>query len=214
MSILVPWRSDDPRRVAVWEYCLRAWKEVADGADIELIAADDGHESGPFARSRAYNRAFHASTGDIVFPHGANFLPNLAALRRAAEIANRTGWSRVFTQVYNFSPEETDAILAGGAEPPIEPSRLIGVEFPATCAIARTAWRICGGYDERFGRGYGYEDAAMRNNLAHHFGVNDHGHSGVVRILDHGLNLGAARIDPANERLFWGEYANLAPELN
>jgi hypothetical protein len=212
ISILFQWRSQEPRRIAVWNYLREIWQQMAQSYDWEIVVADDGLTGG-FNRARAYNRAFAASRGGIVIPMGANHLPGVGTIHSAAARALHHGWARTFDQVAALSPEDTDILLAGGF---LGASMLHPVTFPvaSSCAMTRGAWAAVGGYDERFGTGYGYEDAAMRNALAHRYGADFPPGHGLLIMLDHGVTGGVARITPANQSLFDREYADLAPELN
>jgi hypothetical protein len=207
VSILVPWRANQPRRAAVWDWCRAVWGETG----YEVVAADDGL-TGPFSRSRAYNRAFTVSTGDVVIPMGANHIAHQREIEAVVKLAVENGWCRTFDHIANITPVDTDRLLAGE---PFSLGMLLNSfphPMPSSCAMTREAWNAVGGYDERFGTGYGYEDAAIRNALAHKLGVQPSGGAQLIS-LDHG-DAGLSRIDPKNHELFWSEYANLAPELN
>lgn len=210
VSVLIGWRSDDPNRVRLWEYCRPLWEKlVADADDVELCVADDGVESGPFSRSVAFNRAAVKATGDVLITWGADMLPDLAAIRDAARVAAGYGWSFVFDASAAFTPEQTDAVLSG-ADPGGQRPLVSGGDVPGILAVRRDVWDAAGGMDERFGTGYGYEDCALRNLLASRYGTHrSPGHTLACLFHPH-VDVPA----PVNHQVFWGEYAPLAAHLN
>lgn len=208
ISILIGWRSADPNRIRLWEYCLPLWKPLI-GDDIEVCVADDGVTEGPFSRAVAFNRAAAQASGDVLITWGADMLPDEDAIRAAAEVAREHGWSLVFDASGAFTPGQTDAVLAGAEPWSLRPT--ITSCYPAgILAVRRDAWDAAGGMDERFGTGYGYEDCALRNWLGHRYGTH--------RSAGHTLGcLFHPHVDvPAgeNHKVFWSEYAQLAPDLN
>lgn len=210
ISIIVPWRSEEPQRVRTWEYVKRAWQRHERPGELELVWAHDGRSSGPFGRAEALNRAFAWAQGDVVVTQGANILPNFDAVMRAVPLAYRYGWSPVCDQAQCYSLEDTEQILAGRSLQDF-PENAHAYSCPNMHAVHRDAWIALGGYDEDFGTGYGYEDSAMLYLLRHHFGE-PKGAGGVMGILDHGgPSDGEARIAPENETLFVERYVPLKP---
>lgn len=214
VSICIPWRSDEPSRIAAWAGARQAWQTAAQsGYSFELVAGDDG-STGPFSRSKAINRAVAASTGDIVVIHGADQLPDFGAINTAAGLARDYGWSMIYGLVQMFDESQTRRYLDGGALPTLAEHPAHAYLCPGLVAVQRELWEGVGGMDERFGTGYGYEDAALRNRLASVAGtlaLFEWAPDGLLRGLYH-VHAGAPT--PANAELFDREYASLAPELN
>lgn len=206
ISICVPWRSDEPSRVAAWTACAAEWGRT----DFELSVADDGL-TGLFSRARAINRAVAGATGDVVVIHGADQLPDVPAIIVAGALARKHGWSMIYSKAVSYDQAESEEFYETGHLPVKTPRSYL---CPGLVAVTRTWWDKVGGMDERFGTGYGYEDAALRNLLAARAGthaLNERYPAGVLRCLFH---RSAGTPDAANAELFWREYANLAPTLN
>ena len=212
VSVLIPWRSDDPARIRLWDHCRPRWERLAAVVfGLELCVADDGAESGPFSRARAFNRAFEQSTGDVVVIWGADMLPDYDAVHDSAQVAVQHGWSLVFDRSAALTPGQTDAVLAGVVW--AWPGQLDITEggVPGVLAVRRDAWVAAGGMDERFGADYGYEDCALRNWLDHRYGTHraTKGHTLVCLYHPH-TEVPSGK----NTRIFNEEYADLAPHLN
>ena len=207
VSVLMAWRSADPARIRLWEYCKPLWESLS---EVELCVADDGNTDGPFARAAAWNRAAAMASGDIFVVWGADILPDLPAVLDAARVAALHGWARVFSAILSFSDRQTDDILAGN-NPDYLGARPRPYEVPGVLAVRRDVWDSVGGMDERFGAGYGYEDCALRNLLAHRYGAHQARGRHAARILYHPH---VEQPAPTNHTLFWSEYAKLAPGLN
>lgn len=205
-SVLVAWRSADPVRIRLWNHCWPLWEQLP----VQLCVSDDGNATGPFARAAAWNRAAKSAAGDVFVVWGADMLPDLAAIQDAASVAQEHGWARVFSRIISYTAGQTDAILAG-ADPLSIVAHNAPYDVPGVLAVRRDVWDAVGGMDERFGVGYGYEDCALRNLLAHRYGAHRARAQHAVRCLYHSHTQEPA---PANSRLFREEYRDLAPGLN
>jgi len=179
VSVLIPWRGGDPQRERIFEYILASWTAYSMKYGVEVCVGEDD-PGGPFNCSRAQNRAFKKSTGDILFMIGADTLPDIGVLSTAASclrdpspqwVYTRAGhgWVPLFEKTAYYSEESTNRILQG-ANPDGEP---FDYELPfctGPVAVTRSAYVATGGMDERFS-GWGYEDAAFRQTLAGLFGA-------------------------------------------
>ena len=154
------------------------------------------------------------SNGDVVMPMGANQVAAYpVGLAAAADLAQTNGWCRVFDVFADISAADTTRLVSGELLHD-EMMRPVASPIPSTCAMTRDAWNTVGGYDERFGTGYGFEDCAIRNALHAKVGPAPSGGATVIR-LDHGEGApGIARVDEHNFKLFDREYRELALELN
>lgn len=208
VSIIIGWRSDDPARIRLWDYCRPLWEQLVT-EDFEVCVSNDGVTHGPFARARAFNRAAAIATGDVYVIWGADMLPDTTAIQEAADRAAEKGWSLVFDSSTGFNPQMTNAILAG-ADPWLQGAKAVAGHVPGIIAVRADAWKHVGGMDERFGDRYGFEDCAIRNALAKKYGP----------VRASGRSLGCLwhphvdAPDPENSKLFWSEYGHLAPRMN
>lgn len=208
ISICVPWRSSDPKRIGAWEYCRDRWRS----SPFELSVASDGGEPGePFSRAKAINEAVRKSAGDVVVIFGADGWTDVVTVHAAALRALHEDWSPVTAKVICYT-EEQAAGLYGRSRTPLEFSDLARGTYqaPGIIAVRRSAWDSIGGMDERFGSGYGFEDCALRNRLAYEYG-SKFIDTGTLYVLPHDH---AGELDPVNKELFYREYAQLAPDMN
>lgn len=194
VSVLIPWRTDHGHRERLWTYLRPLWEALP----VELCVTDDGGEDGaPFSYAAGANRAAATATGDVLITWGADQLPDMAAIEAAAAVADWHGWSMVFTRTGYYSPFHTEAILGGA-----NPSQFLLEQIENHCtgiiAVRRDVWKAVGGMDERF-RGWGYEDAALRDRLTrdHHPRLPAPSH--MLRCLWH----------PVRHRVYTGPNADL-----
>lgn len=182
---------------------------------LGVVIAPDGLDAPSFSLSAAFNRAADLATGDVLVTHPANLWPNPGAVRAAAERAldpGGPGWSYVYSGSLTLSLDETERLLYGAGLPDRPPDP--APHASGSMAVTRACWDAVGGYDERFGPRYGYEDCALRNALSHHYGDPEPPDPAASMVrLEHGETGGLARCHPDNTRLFWAEYAPLAPHL-
>jgi glycosyltransferase involved in cell wall biosynthesis len=193
VSVLVPWRTDHGPRERAWNYLRPLWE--ATGHEI-VVGTDNGH--GPFNKSQAINRAFAASTGDVVVVMDADGLPPLPEFDPAPP------WQPLYTHTQYLSRADTAAVYAGADPWTVEPERTYP-ECTSIVAVRRDAWP---GMDERF-EGWGYEDTALRVTLTRR-----HGPAAAparsFRCLWHPSALAASPAATARNRmLFDREYAPL-----
>jgi hypothetical protein len=136
--------------------------------------------------------------------------PDSAAIADASTAAVEHGWSLVFDHHCGLDEQQTDAVLAG-ADPSSLGAPVSRGDVPGILAVRRDAWDAGGGMDVRFGAGYGYEDCALRNWLAHTYGTHySPGHHTLCCLWHPHTEVPAQ----TNSDVFWGEYAGLAPHLN
>lgn len=160
VSLLVPWRSKDPQRIKIWEYCKSLWEDKG----VEICEGQDA-EDGPFNTAKACNAAFRKSTKPWLITMGADVIPGHDLLKlafRRIGLANSIRWMPLGDRTEYFNSETTDRILQTGRWEPEETDPQYSVPFQTgIMLIHRNLYLETGGHDERF-TGWGGEDAAFR----------------------------------------------------
>lgn len=164
VSVLVPWRSEDPQRIRVWDYIKWEWSLLG----VELCAASDGRGHGPFNTSKACNNAFKMSTKPFLLTTGADVIPDFTmvseGLRRLKEDYSLK-WVPLGNQTEYFNAETTDRILEHRKWWTEATDPVYTVPFQTgIMLIRRDLYLETGGHDERF-EGWGGEDAAFRRSV-------------------------------------------------
>lgn len=183
--LLVPWRTDDGPRAAVWAVCRRRWEALfPDWPIYEGVSPD-----GPFQRAAAINHAARqAGSWDVAVIIDADVMLPPENVREAVRIATTTGkvtWAhrrwRELTEAATlrligkrsdlYAPgilgsggvEGSDLMADDGHGKPLLDlyvSSTTPLSFSCCIAIRRDAWDTVGGFDERF-VGWGHEDTAF-----------------------------------------------------
>lgn len=184
ISVLIPFRSADPQRVALWNLLRPQWEAL--GPDIELCSTSDGGGLGDrFSFARGANRCRELATGDVLLVHGADqMLPDPATWQRIRATMAAAPWMWVYKETLEVDAWPTRLMLQG-CSPAMVPmvGRLLDHCY-AIYALRADVWDDVGGLDERL-VGWGPEDAIMRRVLRAPYpdGV-DQG-EGVMRALWH-----------------------------
>lgn len=162
VSVLVPWRSQDPQRIKVWEYCKWEWSllgaEICEGVDTDY---------GPFNTSMACNDAFRKSTKPYIMTTGADIIPDMtlldSGLRQLWSTESR--WVPLGNKTRYYDQESSERILDHKRWWDEVPDPAAEVPFQTgVLLIERELFEESGGYDERF-TGWGGEDAAFRRMI-------------------------------------------------
>ncbi len=160
VSILIPFRSDDPHRQRLWQHCRTLWQH----SDYELIEGRDAG-TGPFNIAEAFNDAASRATGDFLILFGADHLPDMGRVEWAVEQLKSHPWVPLYAETAGLSKQDTFAIL-NGYDPEKVPVTDVAPFCTAIIGIRRDAWVR---FDTRF-QGWGGEDAAWRMLLEHLYG--------------------------------------------
>lgn len=161
--VLVPRRSGDPQRDAVWTW-LRARLEH----ELAYPVVEGTHEHGSFSRAAALNTAAERA---VVLGHDwelavvvdADTYVDGRQIEAAVARASRTGRIvHAFDEFVSLTRSGTDEILEGSASRDWrEFSRWSKPGAVSSClAVTRDLWARARGFDERF-RGWGFEDRAF-----------------------------------------------------
>lgn len=160
VSILIPFRSDDPHRQRLWQHCRTLWQH----SDYELIEGRDAG-TGPFNIAEAFNDAASRATGDFLILFGADHLPDMGRVEWAVEQLKSHPWVPLYAETAGLSKQDTFAIL-NGYDPAKVPVTDVAPFCTAIIGIRRDAWVR---FDTRF-QGWGGEDTAWRMLLEHLYG--------------------------------------------
>lgn len=163
VSVLVPWRSDDPQRIKVWDYIKWEWSLM----NVEICAASDGRDHGPFNTSKACNNAFKMSTKNWLVTTGADVIPDWTLVKMGLVFAAERNlrWVPLGNQTEYFNAEATDRILESKRWWDETTDPVYSVPFQTgIMLIRRDLYLETGGHDERF-EGWGGEDAAFRRSV-------------------------------------------------
>lgn len=159
ISVLIPWRSQEPERIRAWDFARPRWERL----DVELCVADDGYESGRFSVARAINRARAKATGNVLVMYGADHLP--PDPQRLAWIVDKLAthpWTAVYASVRILSSYGTELLFRDAHPALIEAHTATTIAMCTGILAMRTdVFDDIGGMDERF-RGWGAEDSALR----------------------------------------------------
>lgn len=184
ISLIIPFQSDDPQRLANWAWLKRYWRSHLPGAEIIMgrDAVSVADPSIPFSKSCAVNDGARRATGDIfaiVDADGyvdADSVQHCANRIRSIRKCGHRLWFVPYRHFYRLTAEASAKLLQSSPRHPIViPSpppagdimdtggSQFGHWYGAMIQIlSREAFEIVGGWDERF-RGWGGEDhAAMR----------------------------------------------------
>lgn len=178
ISILVPFRDDGEERRRTWDWLKQYWEWAL--PDAEVI---EGHtDAVPFNKAAAVNDAACRANGKVFVILDADIYTDWEELLRCARAlvsSKQRRWFMPYDKFYRLNAEATSALLAGDPAAPyqlpspppadeLEPgcSADYGTQYGAgVLVMPREAFYCVGGFDPRFSRGWGSEDASMLRAL-------------------------------------------------
>jgi hypothetical protein len=171
-SLLVPFTTNDPKRIRVWKWIRETYERAMPDIEICIGRCTDV----PFNRSRAINNAAIRATRPVWITNDADCLLDPLGIKLAsvAVLGSPEKWFMPFTNLYMATQKRTLELLESPHEFPADIGHdefydLLRVpEVPQfTCGIGamhRDVFNDVGGMDERF-KGYGCEDLAFQTSL-------------------------------------------------
>lgn len=163
VALVIPWRDggSEHRRVNC-EWLVEHYRS----AGLRVIVADDGHESGPFNRSAAFNRGLaEAGDPDVTIWNEADCLIPMDQLETAAMLAARApGLVVPYTDRVELTKRgaellRTDLDYWPGPEH-VERVFSDGTSIGQCGVTSRATMQAVGQWDEHFA-GWGFDDNAM-----------------------------------------------------
>ncbi len=176
ITLLVPFRADNPHRAKVWQWLMRYWKHELPEAKL-IVCTDD---SRPFCKTAAFNRGFEKAKGDIIVLLDADCYIRGQVIQDCADkirSSRRRGiplWYVPYRRFYRLNETASKRLIASDPADPVrfpDPPAYDDVEQPATVSaghwwgaliqiMPQEAFAKVGGMDERF-RGWGGEDVSF-----------------------------------------------------
>ena len=152
VAVCIPWRPQ-PTRLPAFYRAMEFWEDYP-------VYFGDSEPTQPFHRSQARNNAVKSAAAEIVIIADADTVCEMPALRRAVDLANGGAVVYPFTR-YRAMPAEAVAYDLDDlyvVEPSFTKYDAAGGILVCTSDLF---WWL-GGYDERFGAVWGYEDKAFK----------------------------------------------------
>lgn len=165
ISILVPFRSDNGQRAAVWEWCRKRWEQQVPEAEI-VVGVDD--TPGVFSLAIANNNAASKAKGDTLLCMGADFIAQ-RSWYEAALLRFEVGRDIAVApngQVWRLDAGISKRILRQPVAAPLPTPKEYRVvtAFGGLWFLRKDTYWQLGGYDESM-RGWGGEDTDFLHRL-------------------------------------------------
>jgi hypothetical protein len=164
VAVVVPFRSDDPERVVLRDWCVARWAALHPAWPLLVIG--DGAESGPFNRSRAVNRGVAATDAEVVIVADADIAVRHGQALEMVDVLGWASWVVGYRTMTHLTRQATIRFMSYGPETPMTQSPDGGVRWMSTesvcglVALRRDDYLAIGGNDERF-CGWGWEDTSF-----------------------------------------------------
>lgn len=182
ISVLIPFRSNDPQRNRLWEWLRPQWEGLP---DIELCSTTDTDDPAErFSFARGANRCRRLAIGDVLLVYGADQLPPTPQeWDRIRRVMAERPWMWVYAETLEIDAWATKLILKGHRADLIGGGRLLDHCF-AVYAVRADVWDDVGGLDERL-VGWGPEDAIFRMVLRSRYPDGLDQGEGILKALWH-----------------------------
>lgn len=180
ISLLIPFSSNDPIRIANFNWLLKYWKAELPHAEIIIGKST----SKVFCKNEALNNAAKLATGKVLVVLDADAYISGKVINDCADkiilnLDNRL-WYVPYRNLYRLTQSKTKCILSSFPETPLRSqspplkedienqgdSYKYGHRYGAMIMMfPREALLEIGGFDERFNQGWGGEDIALLRAL-------------------------------------------------
>lgn len=178
ISLLIPFRANDPQRLRVFKWLLEYWKHELPDAEI-IIGRAKGQ---PFSKTRALNNAAKKATGQVLVILDADaYIPGRVIQECADMIVESPYplWFVPYRHLFRLNKRVTKEIIASDPKDPLRlptPPRPEDIDHTGQHSsyghrygamitiIPREAIYTIGCFDERF-KGWGGEDVALLRAL-------------------------------------------------
>jgi hypothetical protein len=165
VSILIPFRGDNGPRSRLFGWVCERWTRTFPEAELVI---GDSSRPGLFNRAEARNRAFKASTGDLLVIADADTIIRVSQVQTALTLVDAgVPWVLPYDIYYNLTELYTEALLEDEPDSvliePFEWDHKIE-SWAGVLVLPREAFDAVDGYDERF-VSWGGEDNAFQHSL-------------------------------------------------
>lgn len=164
VSVVIPFRSEDPERIGILRWTLGRWGALT---DYPILTPHDDRTEGPFNRSRAVNRGVAMAGTEYVIVADADTAVRHGQAEALIGLLTMAPWAIGYSRFVHLAPVATQEALGSPVdialpENPRGPSvRFASWESVCGLWAMRTEdYHLIGGNDEGFD-GWGSEDVAF-----------------------------------------------------
>lgn len=109
VSVVIPWRSEDPERTRLFDWCLARWYALH--PDWQIVTPHDDRTEGPFNRSVAVNRGVEMADGNVVVIADADTAVRHGQAYEALGRLHGKPWVVGYETMCHLTPQYTSIIL-------------------------------------------------------------------------------------------------------
>jgi hypothetical protein len=169
VSVVIPFRSDDPERIRIFDWTLARWYALH--PEWQIVTPHDDRTEGPFNRSHAVNRGVEMADGNVMVIADADTAVRHGQAHEAVGRLHGSPWVVGYETMCHLTPQYTglildlpsDVKLADGLSGPNARSFLRWWSTESVCglvALRRDDYLAIGGNDTRF-EAWGWEETSF-----------------------------------------------------